>query len=78
MLEGDGFELPVPRSETMISAFAKGKEAARTKGVRLERAAVEGEEVRFARDLYGAFPVKWWFLVFAGSLFGAGKPFFVL
>ena len=31
-------------------AFAKGKEAARTKGVRLERAAVEGEEVRFAHD----------------------------
>src|SRR5580704_3350013 len=31
MLEGDGFELPVPRSETMISAFAKGKEAARTR-----------------------------------------------
>ena len=28
-------------------------------------------------NLYGAFPVKWWFLVFAGSLFGAGKPFFV-
>ena len=42
-LEGDGFELPVPRSETMISGFAKGKEAAHTKGVRLERAAVEGE-----------------------------------
>ena len=21
-------------------------------------------------NLYGAFPVKWWFLVFAGSLFG--------
>jgi hypothetical protein len=29
------------------------------------------------RNLYGAFPVKWSFLVFAGSLFGAGKPFFV-
>src|SRR6476660_3943113 len=28
-------------------------------------------------NLYGAFPVKWWFLVFAGSSFGAGKPFFV-
>ena len=28
-------------------------------------------------NLYGAFPVKWSFLVFAGSLFGAGKPFFV-
>jgi hypothetical protein len=28
-------------------------------------------------NLYGAFRVKWWFLVFAGSLFGAGKPFFV-
>jgi hypothetical protein len=24
-----------------------------------------------------AFPVKWSFLFFAGSLFGAGKPFFV-
>ncbi len=28
-------------------------------------------------NLYGAFPVKWSFLVFAGSLFGAGTPFFV-
>ena len=24
-------------------------------------------------NLYGAFPVKWSFLVFTGSLFGAGK-----
>jgi hypothetical protein len=29
-------------------------------------------------NLYGAFPVKWSFWFFAGSLFGAGKPFFVL
>jgi hypothetical protein len=29
-------------------------------------------------NLYGAFPVKWLFLVFAeSSLFGAGRPFFV-
>jgi hypothetical protein len=28
-------------------------------------------------NLYGAFPVKWLFLVLASSLFGAGKPFFV-
>ena len=32
------------------------------------------EEVRFAADLYGAFPVKRLLLVFAhSSLFGAGK-----
>jgi hypothetical protein len=29
-------------------------------------------------NLYGAFPVKWWFWFVGGSLFGAGKPFFVL
>src|SRR5436190_10110252 len=29
------------------------------------------------RTLYGAFPVKWWFWFVGGSLFGAGKPFFV-
>jgi hypothetical protein len=28
-------------------------------------------------NLYGAFPVKWLFLVLASSLFGAGKPFFI-
>ncbi len=28
-------------------------------------------------NLYGAFPVKWLFLVVGGSLFGAGRPFFV-
>jgi hypothetical protein len=28
-------------------------------------------------NLYGAFPVKPSFLVVVGSLFGAGKPFFV-
>jgi hypothetical protein len=29
-------------------------------------------------NLYGAFPVKWLFWVFAeSSLFGAGKPFFI-
>ena len=28
-------------------------------------------------NLYGAFPVKWSFGLLAGSLFGAGKPFFV-
>ena len=34
------------------------------------------EEVRFAMDLYGAFPVKRLFLAFAeSSLFGAGGPF---
>jgi len=28
-------------------------------------------------NLYGAFPVKWSFLVCCSSLFGAGRPFFV-
>jgi hypothetical protein len=28
-------------------------------------------------NLYGAFPVKWCFRFIAGSLFGAGRPFFV-
>jgi hypothetical protein len=28
-------------------------------------------------NLYGAFPVKWLFLVYTSSLFGAGKPFFI-
>ena len=44
-----------------------------------ERRKIRGPDrgLRFAHDLYGAFPVKWSFLVFAGSLFGAGKPFFV-
>src|SRR5438552_17786249 len=28
-------------------------------------------------NLYGAFSVKWSFWFFAGSLFGAGRPFFV-
>ena len=28
-------------------------------------------------NLYGAFPVKWSFGLLAGSLFGAGKSFFV-
>src|SRR5271156_78177 len=28
-------------------------------------------------NLYGAFPVKWSFLVCCSSLFGAGKPFFI-
>ena len=28
-------------------------------------------------NLYGAFPVKPYFWFVAGSLFGAGKPFFV-
>src|SRR5207248_10406532 len=37
-LEGDEFELPVPRSETMISAFAKGKRAMEnTRGVSSRR-----------------------------------------
>ena len=29
-------------------------------------------------NLYGAFPVKWMFWFVGSSLFGAGKPFFVL
>ena len=28
-------------------------------------------------NLYGAFPVKWCFWFVVGSLFGAGKPFFI-
>jgi hypothetical protein len=36
------------------------------------------EEVRFARDLYGVFPVKRLLLGFAhSSLFGAERPFFI-
>jgi hypothetical protein len=38
---------------------------------------VEGAGFEPVWGLYGAFPVKWWFWFFAGSLFGAGKPFFV-
>jgi len=32
---------------------------------------------KLASNLYGAFPVKWCFWFVVGSLFGAGKPFFI-
>ena len=47
---------------------------------------IEGERIRAGQtprwrepdsNLYGAFPVKSYFWFVAGSLFGAGKPFFV-